>query len=153
MSVRVHFPCFYIQKRRIIRPSAKLTDSQRVLFRAIDLPHDFILISSSSEPFLLYYPTPLYPGAITKLLSASSPPPLPPARYRLFLLLYLLPRSITIVPLLPALPLHFPHPIFPPPSFVMVFALHRSCRIAIGYEVIDKNLSSNSTDSQAHQWN
>ena len=35
MFVRVHFLCFffYIQKRRIIRPSAKLTESQRSLPR------------------------------------------------------------------------------------------------------------------------
>lgn len=70
MSVRVHFPylCLYIQKRAgLFRPSAKLTEREReregeeererepgVLFHAVDLPHDFILISSLSEPFLLY---------------------------------------------------------------------------------------------------
>lgn len=143
MFVRVHFSylCFiYKSAPGIIRPSAKLTERASVLFRAIDLPHDFILISSSSKPFLLYYPIPLYPRAITKLHSP------------LFLLLHHIlgdtsyfffcifsrdpsRSSLASSRASASFPSsHFPSPVpFTPPRFVTVFALHRSHCIAIGY--------------------
>lgn len=151
MSVRVHFLCFYIQKRRIIRPSAKLTDSQR------SLPRDWS--TTWLHPNLFLFRT------IPSLLSYSS---LSRSYYEIALRLFSASfflrrdtgyfffcifhrdpsRSSRFFPRFRFIsPIPFSHP-----RFVMVFALHRSCRIAIGYEVIDKNLSNSSTDSQAHQW-
>lgn len=151
MSVRVHFLCFYIQKRRIIRPSAKLTESQR------SLPRDWS--TTWLHPNLFLFRT------IPSLLSYSS---LSRSYYEIALRLFSSASSTNEIPAISSsvssTEIHhdrpassrasasFPPSHFPTPGFVMVFALHRSRRIAIGYEVIDKNLSNNSTDLQARQW-
>lgn len=145
---------FYIQKRPgIIRQSAKLTERASVPFRAVDLPHDFILISSSSEPFLLYYPTPLYPRAITELHStALLAPPSPPPSATSYFFLCIFSRdpsrsSLTSSRASASFPsFHFPSCF---PRFVTVFALHRASIVfAIGCEIIDKNLPNNSIGSR-----
>lgn len=145
MSVRVHFPylCLYIQKRAgLFRPSAKLTERERGRRREGEgererargsLPRGWFttwlhpnLFPFRTIPSLLTYSSlsRSYYEIALRLSTSVSSPPFPSSWYRLFLLLYLPPRSITIVSSLPALPLHFPHSHFSFPCVLQWSSLY-----------------------------